>query len=171
MKRDVRDGAHGAGLGSLGKRGKGVWGSVEGEFGEAWKGCRRTYHFEVFEGPGLHAPAAVPGREGIYNGQIRRRAGERREHGRVVMRHVGAIAGHAAIAAVEVGRVDLIEGRLAPVPVGLVARVAALVAQRLLVGPREVTMPRQEVVLGAPVSRFKRMSEGKHTVPWIVGVC
>ena len=90
------------------------------------------------------------------------------------MRHGDAVAGHAPVAAVEVGRVHLVEGRLAPVPVGLVALVVALVPQRLLVRPGEITMPREEVGLQERLGQHGRADAGSiqagRTVPWITGV-
>jgi hypothetical protein len=53
-----------------------------------------------------------------------------------------AVAGHGELGAVEHGRVfEARDGGLGPVPVWLVALVAALVSERLLVLPCEVTMP------------------------------
>lgn len=57
---------------------------------------------------------------------------------------VDAVAGEGGVGAVEERGVQGVVGPLAPVPVGLRTGVAALVAQGLLVGPGEETMPGEE---------------------------
>jgi hypothetical protein len=57
------------------------------------------------------------------------------------VRDVLAVSAHRSRAAVEEWRADDVVGVLAPVDVGLVAFVAALCAEGVLVGPGEVAVP------------------------------
>jgi len=68
-----------------------------------------------------------------------------------VVRHVGTVAAHGRRRSVEDGRVDRVECVLAPIPVGLVPLVPALVPERLLIRLGKETVPRQEV--GCAVDR------------------
>ena len=101
-----------------------------------------THNGDVLEWPVPDAAAALAGRDG-------RKGRDRLGPG---MRLKVAVTGHAAVAAVKVRRAELVEGRLAPVPVRLISRVAALIAQSLLVGPGIVAVPGEEICLAVAVS-------------------
>lgn len=56
-----------------------------------------------------------------------------------------AITAHACIASIKSGRRGWIGSPLGPVVVGLIAIIAALIPERLLVGPCEESVPSEEV--------------------------
>lgn len=75
-----------------------------------------------------------------------------------------AVAADATLAAVKERRVDGVVCPLAPVPVRLVARVAALVTQRPLIGPHKVSVERQEVGREVDRERLGYMGDVKVVV-------
>ena len=79
---------------------------------------------------------------------------------------------HTVLGAVKNGRVDGVGGVLVPCPVWLVAIVATLCTQSILIGPGEVAVPGEEVALGSNVSSvsFELAWQSLHTVPWIYSV-
>lgn len=98
----------------------------------------------ISEGPRLDAATAAPGRDIVCDVAVLESIGE-------VVRLELAVAAEATNAAVEERRVYGVACPLAPVPVGLVTRVATLVTQRTFEGPDKVSMERQEV--GCEVNR------------------
>ena len=64
-----------------------------------------------------------------------------------VVSDVVTVARHTVFGAIEDGRVDGVGGVLVPRPVRLVAIVATLGAEGVLIGPGKVAMPRKEVTL------------------------
>lgn len=85
-----------------------------------------------------------------------------RERVRAVVRREDAVAALGKGSTIHIGGVDGVQGRLAPVQVGLVAAVAALIAQRRLPGIDKVPVPCQEVSGG--VDRHGLVDVRRHEV-------
>jgi len=88
----------------------------------------------------------------------------------IVVGDIGTVSRHAGVASIEDGGVERVRGILAPVPVRLVALVAAFVAEGLLVGPGEVPVPGEEVSLFAMLDWVVFLHGACYvelTVPWM----
>ena len=120
----------------------------------------------VREGPLVHTAAAGGLRpaEGLVAG---RRAGRRREDV-VAAVVVDAVAAERRVRAVEERRSGLILVVERPVPVGLRALVAALVAQRFLVQPRVVPMCVSSGVIEAVDSVYRWKCQKRPCSAWSV---
>jgi len=104
--------------------------------GDEGRGDGAEVDLHVLEGAILQTAAAVSGRHAVKAGG--------QGWGAAVL-GIDTVAAERRVAAVEDGRLERVLGPAPPVPVGLVALVSTLVAERLLERVGEPPMPRQEV--------------------------